>query len=143
GASGGGQRAHAHNPDPSRAPGSKQWKGFACHIYVAETDAEAEQAARAAYPDFYENFSWLFALHHDPYPERQRDFDGLVQNGLMLFGSPATIRARLQEIMDLTGCHYFAGLFAWGSLATERIMNSLRLFTDEVMPAIRAGGPKE
>jgi alkanesulfonate monooxygenase SsuD/methylene tetrahydromethanopterin reductase-like flavin-dependent oxidoreductase (luciferase family) len=137
------QRAHAQDAQRINAHVSDPKYGFACHIYVAETDAEAEQAARAAYPAFYENFSWLFAQHGDPYPERQRDFDGLVQNGLMLFGSPATVRARLQETMDLIGGNYFAGVFAWGSLGTERIMRSLRLFAEEVMPAVKAAAPRE
>jgi alkanesulfonate monooxygenase SsuD/methylene tetrahydromethanopterin reductase-like flavin-dependent oxidoreductase (luciferase family) len=112
--------------------------GFACHVYVAETDAAALQAARAAYADFFEAFHWLFALRGDPYVERLRDFDALYGQGLMLVGSPATVTARLREIVTATGINYFAGVFAWGSLGTERVLRSLRLFTEQVVPAMRA-----
>jgi hypothetical protein len=35
----------------------------------------------------------------------------------------------------MTGSNYFVGSFCFGNLTTERAMNSLRLFADEVVPA--------
>jgi alkanesulfonate monooxygenase SsuD/methylene tetrahydromethanopterin reductase-like flavin-dependent oxidoreductase (luciferase family) len=133
------QREHGHDPQRINAHVREPKYGFACHVYVAETDSEALRVARAAYQDFFANFNWLFALRGDPYVERLREFDPLVEQGLMLVGSPATVRARLQDILTLTGVNYFAGVFAWGSLGTKRIMRSLQLFTEQVVPALRAG----
>jgi alkanesulfonate monooxygenase SsuD/methylene tetrahydromethanopterin reductase-like flavin-dependent oxidoreductase (luciferase family) len=95
------------------------------------------RVARAAYADFYANFSWLFALRGDSFVERLRDFDALVEQGLMVVGSPATVRARLQETLAVTGANYYAGVFAWGSLGTERILSSLRLFAEQVIPGFQ------
>ena len=44
---------------------------------------------------------------------------------------------RCQETMDLIGGNYFAGIFAWGTLGEERILRSLQLFAEQVMPALR------
>ncbi len=133
------QTLRAHRELPGRLNGHEPHPkfGFACLIYVGESDAEALATARAAYPAFYDRFSWLFRLRGDPYVERLRSFDGLLEPGMVLVGSPATVRARLQETMDLIGGNYFAGIFAWGSLGEERTLRSLRLFAEEVMPALR------
>jgi alkanesulfonate monooxygenase SsuD/methylene tetrahydromethanopterin reductase-like flavin-dependent oxidoreductase (luciferase family) len=122
-------RLNAHEPNPKF--------GFACLIYVGESDEEALAAARAAYPAFYESFSWLFRQRGDPFVERLQSFDALVEPGMVIVGSPDTVRTRLQETMDLLGANYFAGIFAWGSLGEARIMRSLRLFAEEVMPALQ------
>ena len=131
------QQAHRDEPDRLNGHVAEPKFGFACHVYVAESDAEAMRAARAAYADFYANFSWLFALRGDSFVERLRDFDALVEQGLMVVGSPATVRARLQETLAVTGANYYAGVFAWGSLGTERILSSLRLFAEQVIPGFQ------
>ncbi|HEY7066044.1 MAG TPA: LLM class flavin-dependent oxidoreductase [Chloroflexota bacterium] len=131
------QRAHAHEPGRINGHEPNPKFGFACLIYVGETDAEALATARAAYPAFYDSFSWLFRLRGDPYVARLQGFDGLLEPGMVLVGSPATTRARLQETMDLIGGNYFAGIFAWGTLGEERILASMQRFAEQVMPALR------
>jgi beta-galactosidase GanA len=36
----------------------------------------------------------------------------------------------------VSGCNYVICAFAWGTLSPEQSMRSLRLFADEVMPAV-------
>jgi alkanesulfonate monooxygenase SsuD/methylene tetrahydromethanopterin reductase-like flavin-dependent oxidoreductase (luciferase family) len=131
------QRAHRGQPNRLNGHEPHPKFGFACLIYVGESDAEALATAREAYPAFYDSFSWLFRQRGDSYVERLREFDALLEPRMVLAGEPATVRARLQETMDLIGGNYFAGIFAWGSLGEARTMRSLRLFAEEVMPALQ------
>ena len=55
-----------------------------------------------------------------------------------MYGSPATIREKLQLHLDLTGADYLAGVFAFGDLTERQVMRSLHLFTTEVMPRLAA-----
>jgi hypothetical protein len=55
---------------------------------------------------------------------------------LLLAGSPGTVRARLQALVEASGGNYFLATFAFGSLSTEQILRSLRLFAEEIMPAL-------
>ena len=109
--------------------------GFTRQVYVAETDAQARREARAAFADFFANFNYLWALHgNDRYSSRV-DFDQLVERGLILLGSPASVRAQLTHAVAAAGGNYFAGTFAFGSLSEQQILRSLDLFAREVMLA--------
>ena len=59
----------------------------------------------------------------------------------MIYGSPETVRAKLQAHLDLTGANYLAGVFAWGSLTEEQVLKSLHLFTTQVKPRLAAHTP--
>ena len=121
-------RLNAHVPDPCY--------GIVRHVYVAETDAQAEAEARAAYAEYSVSFGYLWNLHQDDCIKRP-DWDTFVGQGGIYVGSPATVRARVQEALEVTGGNYFAGAFAFGSLTPEQTLRSLRLFAEEVMPAFR------
>ena len=111
------------------------------HIYVAETDAEAEKIMREAYPAWYRNFFELFRRHggapataqYTPDFEQTRDLD------LLVFGSPATVRAEIERYLDAIDTNYFVVRFAFGSLSYEQSRASLDLFTEQVMPHFAGG----
>jgi alkanesulfonate monooxygenase SsuD/methylene tetrahydromethanopterin reductase-like flavin-dependent oxidoreductase (luciferase family) len=105
-------------------------------VYLAETDAQALAEAKEAYQDFYANFNYQFAKHGSDRYAHRAAFEPLVEQGLMLVGSPATVRARLQEFVAAVGGNYFLATFAFGSLTTEQVLRSIRLFAEEVMPAV-------
>ena len=46
------------------------------------------------------------------------------------------MRAQVQRFLDESGANYFVGTFAFGNLTTEQVLNSLRLFAREVIPAV-------
>ncbi|HLH22969.1 MAG TPA: LLM class flavin-dependent oxidoreductase [Chloroflexota bacterium] len=121
-------RLNEHVPDPLY--------GFTRQVYVAETEAQALAEAKEAYLDFYANFNYQFAKHGSDRYAHRAAFEPLVEQGLLLAGSPATVRARLQEIVQAVGGNYFLGTFAFGSLSTEQVLRSIRLFAEEVMPAL-------
>lgn len=111
------------------------------HIYVAETDADAEKIMREAYPAWYRNFFELFRKHGGVPATAQYtpDFDETRDRDLLVFGSPATVRAEIERYLDAIDTNYFVVRFAFGSLSFEQSRAALDLFIEEVKPHFAAG----
>jgi alkanesulfonate monooxygenase SsuD/methylene tetrahydromethanopterin reductase-like flavin-dependent oxidoreductase (luciferase family) len=122
-------RLNAHVPDPCY--------GIVRHVYVADSDAQAEQDARAAYAQWYESFGHLWVIHHDPRLLRRGTWEEFVAQGGIYYGAPATVRAQVQDALRRSGANYFVGAFAFGNLTADQSRRSLRLFADQVIPACR------
>jgi alkanesulfonate monooxygenase SsuD/methylene tetrahydromethanopterin reductase-like flavin-dependent oxidoreductase (luciferase family) len=110
--------------------------GLMRQVHIADTDATALEQARAAFATFYRSFDYLWALHNNTRFPRTPDFDGYVEKGLVLCGSPDTVRDRLVGMVEATGADYFAGAFAFGDMPLADVQRSLRLFDAEVRPAL-------
>jgi alkanesulfonate monooxygenase SsuD/methylene tetrahydromethanopterin reductase-like flavin-dependent oxidoreductase (luciferase family) len=112
--------------------------GVTRHVVVADTDEEARQIARRAYPRWRESFRWLFVRHGaEPriaglYPPT---FDELmaIDNGIA--GSPGTVRDFLAAEIAATGSNYLLSWFAFGDMTRDESLRSIGLFSREVMPA--------
>ena len=52
----------------------------------------------------------------------------------LLIGSPDTIAAHIEALVDEVGTDYVIAAFAWGDLAHHETLASLELFVNEVMP---------
>jgi alkanesulfonate monooxygenase SsuD/methylene tetrahydromethanopterin reductase-like flavin-dependent oxidoreductase (luciferase family) len=128
---------HHANPDRLNAHVPEPKCGIVRHVYVAETDAQALQEARAAFADFICNFNHLRVTHGDTSGRAAylADFDARLEEGLHIVGSPDTVKKRVQEHVQITGSNYFVGSFCFGTLTTAQTLRSLRLFAEEVMPA--------
>jgi alkanesulfonate monooxygenase SsuD/methylene tetrahydromethanopterin reductase-like flavin-dependent oxidoreductase (luciferase family) len=115
--------------------------GLGRFVVVAPTDAEALRLARRAYPVWHRAFTHLFRLRQrgQTHP-RPPDFDGIVERGQGIAGSPATVTKFLKTQLAETGCNYVVGQFAFGDLTLQECLRSIGLFTSEVMPALRAHG---
>jgi alkanesulfonate monooxygenase SsuD/methylene tetrahydromethanopterin reductase-like flavin-dependent oxidoreductase (luciferase family) len=109
--------------------------GLVRHVCLAETDAAAEAAARAAWPAWHSSFNFLWRLHDNPRHEASIDFDGALESGMAIVGAPTTVVERLRLMIGSTGSNYFAGCFSWGSLTLDQQLTSLRLFAEQVVPA--------
>lgn len=59
-----------------------------------------------------------------------------IESKSLLIGSPSTIRDFVVRYAKETGANYFVGSFSWGDLTHAESSKSLRLFAEEVMPAI-------
>ena len=121
-------------------PGAKLPKlGLGRFIVVAETDAEAQRLARRAYLPWHKSFTHLPRLHGraQTHP-RPPQWDGLVEVGQGIAGSPKTVAAFLRAQLAETGCNYIVGQFAFGDLTCDEALRSIKLFADEVMPPLRA-----
>ncbi len=113
--------------------------GMQRQLVIAETDAEAQQIARRSFRVFRDNFTWLWKHHGDPLAEKllPEDFGDVERHGEALAGSPATVRRVLAEQARDAGVNYIVCRFAFGDLSLAEITRSVRLFSAEVMPALR------
>lgn len=127
---------HADDPGRMNAHVASPKFGLMRQIYIAESDATAKEQAREAFGTFYESFDYLWALHNNSRFPRTPDFDGYVEKGLVLCGSPDTVREALVGLVTDTGADYFAGAFMFGNMPVERALSSLRLFDSEIRPAL-------
>lgn len=114
--------------------------GITRHIVVAQTDAQAERIAAAAYPRWRQAMDWLwrrsgvaFALR-EIYPE---DFSALAAIGHGVAGSPASVRDYLARLQQETGVNYVLCQMAFGDMNFADAAHSIELFAREVMPAFR------
>ena len=108
------------------------------HVLVAETDEAAMALARPAFEAHYESFTHLWRVHGSDRFTGPLDFDGLVAEHKLFVGSPETVATQVARARSVGEINYFAGAFAWGSLDVETVLTSVRLFRDEVIPAVRA-----
>ena len=132
--------------------------GWAVPIYVAETDEKAWEEA-SPHIDFLFNkllkrpFQQFFPpgylteksmsrvigdksigdKHHDP-----RDMN---EKGMILIGSPATVRERLAEYRKEAGIGLLVVLLHFGSLPQDLTVKNLEVFAKEVMPHLREEVP--
>jgi len=114
--------------------------GIGRFVVVAPTDAEAMDLARRAYRRWYESFNWLFVYADGSIPRHARPptFDELMARGQGVAGSPATVRAWLQDDIRTTGANYLVIQTAFGDLPHDLTLRSLDLFVREVQPALHS-----
>lgn len=127
----------AHYRDAYRGDAADLPKMAICrHVYVAETDAEAEKIMREAYAAWHRHFVQLWVAHgtNPVVAQYTEDFDETREKDLLIFGSPATVRAEIERYLETSGTNYFSCRFAYGSLNYDQSRAALDLFVEEVMP---------
>ncbi len=110
--------------------------GVGRHVFIAETDEEAERHARAAYGHWYDSLVKLW-LVHDAKPVTGMvidSYDEARRIGVAVVGSPATVLADFQAQIAEIKMNYLVCQFSWGNFTHAQEMNSMALFTAEVMP---------
>jgi alkanesulfonate monooxygenase SsuD/methylene tetrahydromethanopterin reductase-like flavin-dependent oxidoreductase (luciferase family) len=106
------------------------------HAFVAPTDDEALALARPAFADHYASFAHLWRRHGSDRFTTPPALDDLVRDGKVFIGSPQRVAAQVAEAVTAGELNYLACAFAWGSLDLDAVLRSLRLFRDEVAPAV-------
>jgi alkanesulfonate monooxygenase SsuD/methylene tetrahydromethanopterin reductase-like flavin-dependent oxidoreductase (luciferase family) len=122
------------NPDVHQAP----LIGINRFIVVAESDAEALEIGRNAWPTFYENFIMLWRKHGTQ-PVNVKlppNFDQVLEAGQAVAGSPSKVAAQLSQQVEDGAVNYLIGTFIFGDMPHAAALNSVSLFASEVMPAI-------
>jgi alkanesulfonate monooxygenase SsuD/methylene tetrahydromethanopterin reductase-like flavin-dependent oxidoreductase (luciferase family) len=107
---------------------------------IAERSEDALALARRAYARWFHSFTVLWKKHSSKpisasYPE---DFDQLRAMGTGIAGSPAEVREALLRQLAESGANYFVCRFAFGDLSFDEAQRSLKLFVDQIMPAMAA-----
>lgn len=131
-------------------------------VYVDETDEKAlknglERASMAYegllppgapgenFVDRVENFAARFKDRNEPgaYDIISNLFspEYLLKNNLIFVGSPETVAARLKEASVNGMFNNFMGEFNFSDLPEDDLMRSIRLFGEEVIPALRSFEP--
>src|SRR5262249_3907750 len=115
--------------------------GIMRNIYVGESDRGARERAIEAMEVFYGQFTTLWRRHGDGRSAGRVAFARAIDEGLVIAGSAATVRAQLAGMLRASGWNHFAGAFAFGSLSYAEARSSLTRFGEEVAPALRELGP--
>jgi alkanesulfonate monooxygenase SsuD/methylene tetrahydromethanopterin reductase-like flavin-dependent oxidoreductase (luciferase family) len=136
--------------------------GYSCVVYVDETD---EAARKNELHDASQAYRGFFPPTDDPaelkvLQNRQADiFDKagdhaaarnlrglldpeyLLENDLLIIGSPETVTNKLRSLATNGVFNTYLGEFNFGNLPEARLMRSIRLFGEEVMPKLRGFEP--
>lgn len=117
---------------------AKMFAGLGRHVFIADTDEEADRLARAAYAHWYTSLAKLWRDHGGAPVTGMiiDDYDEARRVGAAVVGSPDTVRAELTQQAGDIGFNYLVCQFAWGCLTHDQEMRSLALFTSEIMPAL-------
>ena len=104
-------------------------------VVVADTDQKALELGRRAWPDFHQSFMTLWKKHGTTprYARLPEDFDTVLANGGAIIGSPATIRDAIDTMISDAGASYFIAQFSFGNLAHEEVLQSARIFAEQVI----------
>ena len=128
------QSAHGDAPMTSKL-------GTTRHIHIAATDARAEETARRAYEIWFNSNAELYRRYGTLPLHFPATYDEAIAREVALVGGPETVRRKLERITAETDTNYVLGRFAFGDMPLDRVMGSIDLFTQEVMPAFRAVSP--
>jgi alkanesulfonate monooxygenase SsuD/methylene tetrahydromethanopterin reductase-like flavin-dependent oxidoreductase (luciferase family) len=133
--------------------------GWPALIHVAETDARAREEIEPAFwylakkglrlPREYmfpPGHTSVESLTRVAGPKRKymntlSTWDEVDEGGYVLYGSPATVRDRMQECIGKARCGIVNCIFQIGNLPPPATMRSMELFASEVMPALRKAFP--
>jgi alkanesulfonate monooxygenase SsuD/methylene tetrahydromethanopterin reductase-like flavin-dependent oxidoreductase (luciferase family) len=108
-------------------------------VIAADTDREAMELGRRAWPLFYASFMKLWKKHgtQPRYARIPEDFDTVVKNGVAIAGSPGTIREYVARMAGEAGASYFITQFSFGDLSQQEVLHSAGIFARAVLPAPR------
>jgi alkanesulfonate monooxygenase SsuD/methylene tetrahydromethanopterin reductase-like flavin-dependent oxidoreductase (luciferase family) len=130
--------------------------GWAAPVYVSDTDAKARDEARVHIEHLFNKllsqpFEQLFPpgylsaesrrnmrTHKRSVTAGDYSVDQLIELGIILCGSPDTVRRRLSESHRTLGFQNFLGLLQFGTLPRALTERNMRLFAAEVLPALQA-----
>jgi alkanesulfonate monooxygenase SsuD/methylene tetrahydromethanopterin reductase-like flavin-dependent oxidoreductase (luciferase family) len=121
-------------------------------VYVAEDPAEARDFPRDYAMFFYKTLSRLLPnVDHSAIPgdyqeyekiqhniERLR-YDYLLEHGINV-GTPDQVIERIKILQQEAGVNYYIGWFNFGGMPNDKVLRSMELFANEVMPAFQRDG---
>lgn len=122
---------------------------LAYHLYLAETDAQARAEAQAPielYVDLFKQSAAAWAgrssAQYRAYEQLTQALDALtyrrmLDEGRVLFGSPATVAERLRELRRAYGEFDLSLSLSFGEIPLPAAQRTLRLFAQEVAPRLQ------
>ena len=125
---------HGNAPLRAITPYKEPYLGSVRHVVVAETDDDAIRIARESRDGWVRRLEELPETFGFSGVFLTNDFDAARKGGSVIAGTPDTVREEMARHIDETGVNYVLCQFAFGNIAHEAEMRSLKLFATEVMP---------
>lgn len=128
-------------PTPRTAHLSDPLYGGNTHLLICDSDAEARERAEGAYQAYRRSYMRPKPLQPGEPPPAPTggaaaaDAQAAIDRGTLIVGSASTVRDHVRAYQKAMGANYYVGTFGWGDLTHAEMSRSLRLFTEEVMPA--------
>ena len=116
--------------------------GVQRHIFVDDTDEKARAWAKPAMEAHLKNINWLRSKHGVTglttrlNVVRGATFEECIEEGSVIAGSPATVRAEIERQVQELGINYLLTYMFLGTMTMEQATRSLKLFTSEIMPTV-------
>src|SRR6266540_3066165 len=140
---------------------SSEQIGWSAPVYVAETDAKARAEAgphietlfnrllrlpfQMIFPPGYLSAKSLknMLTHKRSVSGQEHTVDTLIEQGIILCGSPDTVRKQLVDSHRLLGFQNLLALLQFATLPRDLTEKNIRLFAREVLPALQTLTDKE
>jgi alkanesulfonate monooxygenase SsuD/methylene tetrahydromethanopterin reductase-like flavin-dependent oxidoreductase (luciferase family) len=122
-------------------------------IYIAETDEKAIREAKphlealvnrlllmspqTLLPPGYTNVESMKAIRAKRSLSRTQTIDDLMKAGVVIVGSPNTVREKLAEYQDLAGFNTILTKTQFGTMPAEMTRNNMAAIAEEVLPHFR------
>ena len=120
-----------------RAEQDLPFMGVCRHVVVAETDGEARNAARAAYPRWRASLAALWDRRGTAFPfPVPLQWDEMEANGMAIAGAPARVMEFVRAQNAAVDGNFFLCQMMFGDLPLEFAQQSARLFAFEVAPKL-------
>jgi alkanesulfonate monooxygenase SsuD/methylene tetrahydromethanopterin reductase-like flavin-dependent oxidoreductase (luciferase family) len=122
-------------------------------VFVAPTDSEARAISEQPFNDLFRFFippgekrepsklpadQKYYAAFYRAFVGRTLSFGDLIDAGIFVVGSPATVTRMLVEQLCATGAGHLLAWMNFGGLEPEMVLRSEELFAREVLPSLRA-----
>jgi alkanesulfonate monooxygenase SsuD/methylene tetrahydromethanopterin reductase-like flavin-dependent oxidoreductase (luciferase family) len=111
--------------------------GKSQHVFIADTDAEAQRTGAAAYKAWSDHLTHLTRKHGRPDLLNVNPTSAAAVTRLVA-GAPKTVTQELAQVVRESGINYLLLVFSFGDLQPELAMRSMDLFVREVMPVLRS-----
>ena len=113
--------------------------GVCRHVVVAETEGQALQAARAAFPRWRASLTALWDRRGAPLPVAVPvQWDELQAQGMGIAGTPEQVSQYVREQTAAVAGNFFLCQMIFGDMPLEFAQQSARLFAFEVAPGLTA-----
>ena len=94
-------------------------------------------------PGYLSLRSYKNVMKHKGGLSKVRSMEELLETGIIICGSPDTVRKRLEYCQREAGVGTFLGMFQVASMPHEMTVASMKRFAEEVMPAAKQFGVQE
>ena len=136
---------------------SSEQLGWTAPVYVADTDAQAVAEAKEHMEALFNRFlalpfeilfppgylgmsSYKRVRRHKRSIAGNQTIEKMMELGIVIVGSPDTVRGRILRCHRALGFANFIGLLHFGTLPADLTERNIRLFAGEVMPALQPVG---